>query len=262
MISGAAHNDLCRVIEENGVEMLRFDGPQQAVEHAPPGRGVLILADGYPEETTEVGAGLFEQAAAKHLRLYVEYPSMLPGLQLGPPRGHKTGAYGSKIDREVITSDAFGTSLKELRLLLIHACRYLPVEGVPHSHIVTAQVAGFDYAVFGLPEQDVWPILFEHPEAEILVATTKLSHFVTARYAPTDAWPWVWRMILGWLQSSELTGHKGQTDEDTANPSGPLLKWTPTVRPTYGRADALPSDAERKASRACCCMVRELPASP
>jgi len=33
----------------------------------------------------------------------------------------------------------------------------------------------------------VWPILFEHRTANLLVATTKLSHFVTGRYAPVDA---------------------------------------------------------------------------
>ena len=73
-----------------------------------------------------------------------------------------------------------------------------------HWHIATARVSGFDTALFGLPSDDVWPILFEHPAGGILVATTKLSRFRTARYAPADAWPSIWSMILRWGSSRRL----------------------------------------------------------
>ena len=85
---------------------------------------------------------------------------------------------------------------------MINDCHYLPVQAA-NPHLVLARVSGFDTARFGLPESDVQPILFEHPRGDILVATTKLSQFVTARYAPTDAWSPVWQMILGWLQPGE-----------------------------------------------------------
>ncbi len=42
------------------------------------GSGVLILADGHPEKTTEVEPAVFDEADRKHLRLYLEYPSRLP----------------------------------------------------------------------------------------------------------------------------------------------------------------------------------------
>ncbi len=56
------------------------------------GAGVLILADGYPGKATPIAPEVLEEASRKKLRLYVEYPSALPGLELGQPRA---GARGS-----------------------------------------------------------------------------------------------------------------------------------------------------------------------
>ena len=67
---------------------------------------------------------------------------------------------------------------------------------------------------------------------KILVATTKLSQFVTARYATKDAMQAVWEMVFGWLQPGA---------------KAPRLEWTPTVRPTYTRSEPLPPDAARQA---------------
>ena len=68
----------------------------------------------------------------------------------------------------------------------------------------------------------------------MLVATTKLSQFITGRYAPSDAWPPVWNFVLGWL---------GRT------PKPPKLEWTPTVRPSYTRMEPLPPDSLLQAVR-------------
>ena len=232
-VSCRENNDLYRVLGENGIEVQRFDTPPEAVNAAAEGAGVMILADGYPEKTTPLDAAIFEMAARKKLRLYVEYPSMLPGLDVGQPLTNKKGQHGSNLDRQVITSGAFGPALPEMSIIMVQGCRYVPVK-VANPHIVVAQVAGYNRAEFGLPEKDVWPILFEHPRGGILVATTKLSHFVTGRYAPADAWPYVWRMVLEWLQP----GSKAKT-----------LRWTPLVRPTYGGREKLPADAEIQALR-------------
>ena len=206
---------------------------RSAIRDAPEAAGVLILADGYPAQTTPLDAGLFEQAAARRLRVYVEYPSLLPGMELGAPVGPRQGDWGQMLDRTVVSSDAFGPALKKMRILMINDCHYLPVQ-VPHPHLVLARVSGFDTARFGLPQSDVHPILFEHPRGDILVSTTKLSQFVTARYAPTDAWSPVWQMILGWLQPGKAV---------------PELKWTPTVRPVYGPVEELPPDGELQTIR-------------
>jgi hypothetical protein len=228
VVCSVADNDLVRILSDNGIRFARFEDAAQAVREAPSGAGVLILADRYPTNTTQIEPAVFAQAAGKNLRLYVEYPASLPQLEVGKPRAHKKGVYGSNLEREVVTSDAFGATLRKNSIIMVQGCRYVPV-AAPDPHLVVAHVAGYNQAVFGLPDKDVWPILFEHPDGNLLVATTKLSHFVTGRYAPVDAWGAVWRMILGWLQP----------DGDI-----PELKWTPAVRPSYGRAERLPADAE------------------
>ncbi|MCX6924877.1 MAG: hypothetical protein NT154_16945, partial [Verrucomicrobia bacterium] len=225
-------NDLYRVLLENKVPCSRFDTPEQAVHEVPEGAGVLILADEYPKTPTPLNAGVFEQAAARKLRLYVEFPSYLPDTKLGAPAYLKTGEYGAIVERTVVASEAFGPELPRLRIMMISDCHYLPVEA-KNPHLVLGRVEGYDSAVYGLPSPAA-PILFELPRGNVLVSATKLSQFVSARYAPYEAWPPVWKMILGWLQPGK---------------AAPTLKWTPTVRPMYGPRDKLPADAPLTAVR-------------
>jgi len=249
----AADNDLYAVLAANGVVCPRYDSPAAALAAADNGAGVLLLADGYPHQTQTIEPALFDLAASKRLRLYVEYPTSLPGLEVGAPRD-------TKWERGVVTSDAFGHSLRPMRIVAIHDCHFVPL-AAEKPHLVLAKVAGFDTALYGLPAKEVWPVLFEMAEKDlshnrpshvgrpdktelptgfgtgpkkVLVSTTKLSQFVTARYAPTEAWRPIWRMILAWLQPGM---------------SLPELKWTPAVRPSYTRDQPLPSDAERQAIR-------------
>jgi hypothetical protein len=219
----AADNDLYRVVTAGEKGCARYDDPAAAVHAAPQATGVLLLADGYPRRFTQVDAAVWAEAGKKKLRLYVEFPAELPGIKLGSTR-HPGW------ERVVVASDAFGPALQKMRILAIHNCAYVLTEA-DRPHLVLARVAGFDKAVFGLPEQRA-PLLFEHPQPKILVATTKLSQFVTARYAPTAAWRPVWQMVLGWLRPGKPV---------------PPLEWTPSVRPTYGRDEPLPADASRRA---------------
>ncbi len=93
----AADNDLYRVLTAGGLDCPRHDRAGDAIRAAPEGSGVLILADGYPEQTTVVEPAAFDEAARKKLRLYVEYPAQLPDLAVGPPKEIKT-------ERGVVTS--------------------------------------------------------------------------------------------------------------------------------------------------------------
>lgn len=226
-----ADNDLYRVASGNGIEARRFDNPAAAVAAAAEGAGVLVLADGYPARTTALDAALFEEAARKKLRLYVEFPSYLPGAAVGAPRG-------THWERAVVASDAFAPALARLRILAIHDCRFVPVTA-EQPHLVIGRVAGFDTAVFGLAQQSS-PILFELPKrdgsGDVLVATTKLSHFLTGRYAPNDAWQSIWSFVFGWLQPGQP-------------PASSALQWTARVRPSFGPQEALPEGIELEALR-------------
>jgi len=222
-----ASNDLFRVAGDSGLSPVRFDTVAQAIDQAAEGSALLVLADGYPVTRTAITAQDCERAAGKELRLYVEFPGELPGVEFGAVR--KTGP-----ERAVVAGDAFGPTLKKLRILMIADCQFVETSAAS-PHLVSARVAGFDTAVYGLPETNAWPILFELPGKNVMVSTTKLSHFVTGRYAPSEAWDTVWGMILGYL----LPGKKL-----------PELKWSPTVHPMFGPKDPLPADAAMKAFRA------------
>ncbi len=219
-----AENDLYQVLRANGIAVARANSPKDAVATAPTGGGVLVLADGDAPAPQALSAEIFARAAEKRLRLYVELPAALPGLEIGKPRA-------MVYERLVVASDFFGQDLRRLRILGVNGMSFLPVKAAK-SHLVAAQVAGVDRAVYGLPEE-TFPILFEHPQGKVLVATAGLSHFVTARYAPADAWRSVWAGVLHWL----VPGQKFSE-----------LKWTPAVRPTYGPDEALPADVEQTRS--------------
>jgi hypothetical protein len=220
-------NDLYRTLKENKIACIRHSTPEEAINNAAQGAGVLILADGYPGKTTAMDASLFEKARNKKLRLYVEYPSYLPGMEPGSPKG-------THWERAVISSEAFSPALQRLRILAIHDCHFVTMKAA-NPDIVIARIAGFDSAVYGLPGE-TFPVLSEIPQTEehgsLLIATTKLSQFLTARYAPTEAWEAIWDHIMEWLLPDKKTFR---------------LTWTPEVRPSFTKMEILPSDIEKAA---------------
>jgi hypothetical protein len=115
------------------------------------------------------------------------------------------------------------------------------------SILAFAKVAGVYKAVYGVPKSIQQPILFEHrltgpadaaaaadrgggdvPPA--LVATTKLSNFVSGRFGPTRAWHSLWVYLL-----TKLGVRAGIAQQ--------LPVWNATVGPAYSNGAALSSDA-------------------
>jgi hypothetical protein len=101
-------NDLYQAMRDGGTECPRYATAEEAVRAAEEGASLLILADGYPEKTTVVAPAVYEAAARKQLRLYVEYPEQLPDLPVCPPRQ-------VKFERGVVTSNVFGETLAPMR---------------------------------------------------------------------------------------------------------------------------------------------------
>ncbi|MEA2707952.1 MAG: hypothetical protein QOF78_553 [Phycisphaerales bacterium] len=160
----------------------RFDTAAAAIEGAAEASGVLILADGYPQQRIDMPAELLERAKRKKLRLYIEYPRS------------EGDAQRTQWERGVIASDFFGDALPKMRIVAPHECHFVALETPGTPHLVLARVAGYDTAVYGLPKES-FPLLIETPDGN-LIATTKLSGFVTARFAPTAEWKRIWRTIL------------------------------------------------------------------
>jgi len=221
-------NDLYRMANASGIAGSRYDRAADAIAHAPEGAGVLILADGYPRQRTRIDDRKYAEARKKRLRLYVEFPGSVPGVNVSGAQRVAHGRYHNILDRCVVATDSFAPVLKRMRILALHDCVYVPVD-TRAAELVLARVAGFDTAVYGLPKQGVHPILFRHPDRDILISTTKLSEFVKGRYAPPGAWPYVWRWIFEWLSAGRKNG---------------LLQWTPVVHPSFTRDQHLPVNAE------------------
>jgi hypothetical protein len=216
-------NDLYAALASGGRNCPRFDSPEKAIAQAGAGQAVLLLADGYPDARVEVSPTALKAAAEKRLKLYIEFPASLEGLDIGPPRA-------AVWERAVVAADGLGTDLPRMRLLAVHGSRYLPVQ-VPTPLLVLARVAGYDSAAYGLPKES-WPLLFEWRDGTVLVAMTKLSGFVTGRYAPEAEWQALWQFILAKLDPAH---------------SPYSLKWTPVAAAAYGPETELPPDVETRA---------------
>src|SRR5207249_3505482 len=194
-----------------------------AIQKAPPDSVVLVLAENYPTRGTVIEPASFELAQKKNVRLFVEYPAALPGFDLGMPRA-------AIWERIVVASEKFAPSLPKLRILAAHDCRYLPVSGAFNPDLVLAKVAGYDKAIYGIPETNVFPILFEVPERNLMIATTRLSGFVVGRYAPSADWQLLWQQILSALGARQ----------------GFPLTFKPVVAPAWSSTAELPRNFQKQ----------------
>src|SRR5699024_6599142 len=107
------------------------------------GKPVFLIAKGYPERDPlmQITGDLLKKIEDKALRVYVEYPSAYEGLEIGET------VLETRLERGVITSDRFGSSLPPMSLLGLHHSHVLPV-AVDDPLIVLAKVVGFDKAEF------------------------------------------------------------------------------------------------------------------
>jgi len=136
----------------------RFATAEEAVARAPRGSGVLLFAEGYPDRLTLLTPALFEHAAAHALRLFVEYPSLLPGVPLGAPRYTRTGAYHAVLERTVVTSAVFGTDLPRGRLLMAHDCTiHILIRARSRATAVLEIADGWSAAPFHLARRQCFP---------------------------------------------------------------------------------------------------------
>ncbi len=265
-------NDLYRVLARLNDAYPRYDTLDQALEAAPSGAALLSLADAYPRPSPAFQQQHADRARAKELRLYVEYPASLPRTSLGDPRPTQwervvvaSGTFEPELERHTILAQhgcwylpVAGASTPAT--LLRSPGTWQPGRGddddlerrprAPTSteasrtlddlyegmevHLAVARVAGYDRAVYGLPEE-TQPILFTLTDSPtVLIATSALSRFVRGRYAPQEAWVAIWQRLLRWLAPAEEL---------------PDLTWTPTVRVQARPEIPLPEDAESNALR-------------
>jgi hypothetical protein len=221
---GPDSNDLLRTLSSRArFRVYTHPTPLDAARSAKSGEAILLPAGSYPDGTLSLSPEFFALVKAKNIRTYVEYPSYLPGLTTGQP-------VKNQLERGVVNSSFFGRGADSLSILVVNGMHHVPVDPVK-SLIVAARVAGFDRALFGLPDQTA-PLLFELPGYPVMVSTTSLTRMIRGRFAPYDEWKQVWQGILAYL----FPGKKPEP-----------VKWVPSVIPTYGRTAALPEGYQKRA---------------
>lgn len=214
-------NDLYKTLRSSGKLYPRYNSMDTALEKAEPGSGVLVLADEYPRPGVLVDEGMLKLVKEKSIRLFVEYPLAIHGLEIGEPKP-------TQWERVALATDFFEPDIERNTILALHGCWYLPVNA-DSAHLVLARVAGYKKVAYEIPEER-HPILFELQGYPVLIATSKLSQFISGRYGPKDTWGALWGKILKWLSG----------DGDM-----PKLSWMPDVDVAYGEHDKLPEDFEK-----------------
>lgn len=231
LFSASESNDLLQVAKATfGPQVVRFDSPQQAIEAATAGDALVIVADGYPETPSAVSKTDLQAIRDKNLRCYVEYPDFLRGSQ-------NFSATESHVERVVAVDNFFAPAIPRLSVLQANGLHYVPIDPSLREEfgkpiLVAARVAGFDSAIFGLPEKTA-PLLLVNDEQTLYLGATGLSHFRQGRYSPYSSWQAVWNTLLGHLM-------------DSATPVA--VAYPPAiVSATYGPSEPLPPAAQRKA---------------
>ncbi|HTE27257.1 hypothetical protein [Flavitalea sp.] len=220
---GNITNDLYLLLKKKGYSIKRFSEPSAAINSMPSGTALFIVADGYPEKMNALEASLFKTAAKKNMKLYLEYPSFVPGIDI------VTKPVTDRLERAVVTSKLFGEKLPAMSLLGINGCFILPVS-VKDPLIVLGKVAGFDKAEYGIADVKSHPVLFQ--QENMMVAMTSLSNFATGRYGPADSWKTVWEYIVGWMTGASKVQ---------------FASWPVQVSPAYSMEQKLPANAKRNA---------------
>lgn len=218
IITGAPENDITSILDESGIAFTSNKDISSALKEAPENSGMMVLAQKPGCLPAGLPADFWKKAAEKNLKIYVECPGFMPGAK--SPRKRAIG-----LERAVIASGALGEELLPLAILNVPASEFLEMEK-NEPVIVLARVAGFDRAVFGLPEKDVFSLLGVMPEHNALVSALPLAFFVTGRFSPLREWVLVWEYILKWLCPGLETGG---------------LKAKPSVAPSYHFKEPLPA---------------------
>ena len=203
-----------------------FDQATQAIDEAESDDVLLVLADRFPTHSTAIQKDQLRALQQKQVRAYLECPEWLGPATPSP-----------QVERVVVVDNSLNSRLPKMSVLQANGLHYIkpPADGWPdlgQPALVAARVAGFDTAIYGLPDNYV-PLLLIDDGGTTLIATTNLSQYRRGRYAPYGSWQAVWEGVFQKLLQS----------------SNPVeLKFAPPVVTTAHERDSdLPADSQRQA---------------
>lgn len=220
---GPESNDLYRQLVQEGFTIKRYSVIGDAIRDVPRGQHLVVVSEGYPEHRTPIRAEDYAAAKKKKLRIYIEYPAFIPGYELPD-----TVRY-NKLERGVVFSDLFGAALPAMSIVGVNGAHLIDIP-VSKPLLVMAKIAGFDSAVFGLKNTPYHTLLFRRNN--MMIATSCLSNYKTARFGPTASWRIIWENMLRWL---------------TGNKEVVLKSFSSDPYPMFSKNETLPAEAGRRA---------------
>ena len=212
-------NDLAVLLQKSGYALHRAADNHSLLSQAPDGAPVLLLGNG-SRTMQQLTAEDLSLIGRKRLRVFADFATQ---------SGTSPQVREATVER-VVVNEAIG-SLKPMDLLTANRARFIPADPV-RPILVLARVAGFDDAVFGLKDTEVFPLVDEVQEG-LTVSTAYLSDFAKLRLMPEGRWQAFWEGMLG-----RLTG------KDVHFSVWPSLVW-----PAYGKDAVLPRNAKTQAVR-------------
>ncbi|WP_316811474.1 hypothetical protein [Pedobacter heparinus] len=189
IICSDGQNDIVTVLKANNYKFQIFSDQMEAVKAAKKGGGILFIANNYPNTRLSYNKGVQQLITKKGLKVFIEYPAVSTGLSVDRDTMH------TQLERAVINTSKIG-DVDSLDLIGIHNVSVIR-SNAKKPLIIVAKVAGFEKAQYGISDVEHDPLLF-HQENN-LVATTRLSNFLTSRFGPEDHVKPVWKYILNYL---------------------------------------------------------------
>lgn len=214
-------NDLCLLLKSEGYRIHIYDDLGKLFDEVPSNSGVCILSKNYPVSGTTISRDLINRINEKNIHCFAEFVNSVDGIQFSEE------PIELKLERGVVTSNSVSDSLPILSILGLNRSFVYPISN-RKSLLVAAKVVGFDKAEFGLDSTLTYPLLFNYSD-NLLLSSTKLSNFATARFSPEVKWKYVFQYVINWITS---------TKKDR-----PLTNCLSYVKPMYKREEELPPNA-------------------
>lgn len=228
LVTADCENDLLTALVSRYGTLGQYVSLSAALDAAEGGgiRGIMLMADGYPERKTEVTPEEAARLTALGIRLYIEYPKTCEALGIVGYDGEADMGYSRAVTQ---ASADFGLEMNSI--LYAHGARYCKKQGDAAAWLVAATVAGYDVASFGLDGTPTDTLLEVGGGGRTLIAATALSRFIRARYTPYGRWCAVFNGILSWVSGEQVTD----------------FAYTPAVTPSLSPDAPLAENAYRTA---------------
>lgn len=241
VVTANQSNDVVKTLNENynGISVYSTLDDALAAAETNETKGIMVLADNYPTTATAITDTQAATIESLGVRVYVEYPANSAALGITGFDGTGTMGY----DRAVVTdADALGMQLYSI--LYAHGAQYMKKTDISNSWLVNATVVGYDAVSEGfydattgeLTDCTPYSMLEVNEGGNVLIASTKLSQFITGRYAPYARWQTLWHKVFSWVAGV-----------DSADVNAP--EWTPSMNANYGPDEELADDAYSEAVR-------------